>query len=79
MHQEDFLRLVRAKIAIDNVPKKFLARKCKVNRPTFSYFIHGDKPMTDFVKDVLIRELELEEYLDEYRSGQTDILRLVIR
>jgi len=59
-----FLELIRAAIAAKQIPKKVLARRCKVNRPTFSYFIHGDKEMPDDVKKRLIQELELEPHVE---------------
>ncbi len=59
-----FLALVRAAIAAKQIPKKDLARLCKVNRPTFSYFIHGDKEMPDEVKAKLIEELDLEPHVE---------------
>ena len=34
-------------VAAEQIPKKVLARRCKVNRPTFSYFLHGDKEMPE--------------------------------
>jgi hypothetical protein len=59
-----FLELIRAAIAAKQIPKKVLARRCKVNRPTFSYFIHGDKEMPDEIKAKLIQELELETQVE---------------
>lgn len=63
MTDPKFLELVRAVIAAKQIPKKVLARRCKVNRPTFSYFIHGDKPIPDDVKDRLITELDLQDHV----------------
>ncbi len=63
MTNPKFLELVRAVIAVKRIPKKVLARRCRVNRPMFSYFIHGDKPMPEAVKDRLIKELELEPHV----------------
>lgn len=65
MADSKFLELIRAAIAAKQIPKKVLARRCKVNRPTFSYFLHGDKEMPDEVKTKLIKELELEPYVEK--------------
>jgi hypothetical protein len=64
MTDPKFLSLIRAAIAAKQIPKKVLARRCKVNRPTFSYFIHGDKEMPSSVRDRLITELELEGHVE---------------
>ena len=64
MTDPKFLELIRAAIAAKQIPKKVLARRCKVNRPTFSYFIHGDKEMPEEVKAKLIKELELEPHVE---------------
>jgi len=61
---DKFLELVRASIAAKQIPKKVLARRCKVNRPTFSYFLHGDKEMPENVKAMLIKELDLKPHLE---------------
>lgn len=60
MIDEKFLELLRAAIGAKNVPKKMLARKCKISKPLFSEFLHGDKPMPGEVKARLIEELGLE-------------------
>ena len=59
MRDTNFLKLLRAKIASDNVKKKQLARRCKISRPYFSLMLHGDKPMPEEVRSKLIQELEL--------------------
>ena len=64
MTDPKFLELIRATIAAKQIPKKVLARRCKVNRPTFSYFIHGDKEIPPDVKERLIKELELEPHVE---------------
>jgi hypothetical protein len=64
MTDPKFLELIRAAIAAKQIPKKVLARRCKVNRPTFSYFIHGDKEMPQEVKAKLIEELDLQPYVE---------------
>ncbi len=64
MTDQKFLELVRATIAAKQIPKKVLARRCKVNRPTFSYFIHGDKKMPGDVKSRLIKELGIEGHVE---------------
>jgi plasmid maintenance system antidote protein VapI len=56
-----FLKVVRAAIAAKEVPKKSLARKCKVSRPQFSEMIHGDRPMPLEVQQRLIKELGIME------------------
>lgn len=61
---EKMLELIRAAIAAKNIQKKSLARKCKVSRPQFSHFIHGDSPMPDEVRDRLIAELGLESHIE---------------
>lgn len=64
MTDPKLLELIRAAIAAKQIPKKVLARRCKVNWPTFSHFIHGDKPMPQTVKERLIAELELEPHVE---------------
>jgi hypothetical protein len=64
MTDPKLLELIRAAIAAKQIPKKVLARRCKVNRPTFSYFLHGDKEMPDEVRERLIAELELEPHVE---------------
>ena len=54
-----FLEMVRAAIAAKEIPKKTLARKCKVTRPQFSEIIHGDRDMPEEVKQRLVSELDL--------------------
>jgi len=58
-----FLMAVRAAIAIKNIPKKKLARRCRVSKARFSEFIHGDRPMPHEVRERLIKELGLEKVL----------------
>lgn len=61
---EKFLTAVRMAIAGKGILKKTLARRCKVSRPQFSEIIHGDRPMTEAVKERLIKELGLESHLE---------------
>jgi hypothetical protein len=58
-----FLELLRAAIGAKNIPKKMLARKCKISKPLFSEFLHGDKPMPDEIKARLVAELGLQACL----------------
>jgi len=60
MDAAKFLELIRGAIAIKNIPKKTLARRCKLTRPQFSEIIHGDRPMPAEVRSRLISELGLE-------------------
>jgi len=60
MENTKFLEMVRGAIAIKQVQKKSLARKCRVTRPQFSEMIHGDRPMPKEVKYRLVAELGLE-------------------
>ncbi len=64
MTDSKFLELIRATIAAKQIPKKVLARRCKVSRPVFSYYIHGDKEMTNEVKTRLIAELDLQNHVE---------------
>ena len=59
-----FLQIIRGMIAVKEIPKKSLARKCKVSRPQFSEMIHGDRTMPREVRERLIKELELESILE---------------
>ena len=59
-----FLSFVRAAIAIKNIPKKKLARKCKVSRPQFSEMIHGDREMPEGVRKRLIKDLDIQEHYE---------------
>ena len=64
---EKFLAAIRGAIAIQQIPKKSLARKCKVSRPQFSEMIHGDREMPPEVRDRLIKELGLEKGSGEWK------------
>jgi plasmid maintenance system antidote protein VapI len=64
MVDEKFLKLVRAQIGAENIQKKSLARKCRVSRPKFSEIIHGYKPMTETIRERLIKELRLETHVE---------------
>jgi hypothetical protein len=66
MNNKKFLGLVRAAIGAEEIPKKVLARRCKVSRPQFSEMIHGDREMPRHVMERLIRELDLENALGKY-------------
>ena len=60
MPEERLLQLIRAEIAIQEIPKKKLARQCRISKPLFSNYIHGDIKMPKNVKKILIKELKLE-------------------
>lgn len=64
MADNNFLKLIRAKIASDNIKKKQLARRCRISRPYFSLMLHGDKPMPEEVKEKLIQELDLQPCME---------------
>jgi len=72
MPKEKFLQFIRGVIAMKNVPKKYLARKCKVSQPQFSEMIHGDRPMPHHVRERLIKELELESVLTNQNPQNAD-------
>lgn len=57
MTDPKLLAIVRAFIAAKQIPKKSLARKCRVSRPQFSEMIHGDRDMPPEVQDLLLKEL----------------------
>jgi len=59
---EKFLQLVRAVKGVRNMRNKYLAKKCKVSQPKFSNILNGEFEMPESVKEVLIRELELEKF-----------------
>ena len=62
--QERFLQLMRAAIGMQSVPKKSLARKCKITRPQFSEMLHGDRDMPQDVKNRLVEELNLKDQVE---------------
>ena len=64
---EKLLAVIRGAIAIKQMPKKSLARKCKVSRPYFSEMLHGDREMPLEVRDRLIKELGLERGHGEWK------------
>ena len=64
---EKLLAAIRCAIAIKQIPKKSLARRCKVSRPYFSEMLHGDREMPQEVRDRLIKELGLEEGRGEWK------------
>jgi hypothetical protein len=64
MTDPKFLELIRAVIAAKQIPKKTLARRCKVSKPMFSYYIHGEQAIPDDVKSRLISELDLQEHVE---------------
>ena len=59
------LKKIRAQIAMDRVPKKSLARKCKVSRPQFSEMIHGDREMPQEVRTRLFELLKLKAVIND--------------
>lgn len=61
MTDDKFAALVRAQIAILDMPKKVLARRCHVTRPDFSRMIRGEQPIPSEVRDRLIKELGIEK------------------
>ena len=65
MTDPKFLAMIRASIAAKQIPKKSLARKCKVSRPQFSEMIHGDRDMPSGVKGLLLKELGIEKVWEE--------------
>lgn len=66
-NDNNLLAAIRAAIAIQQIPKKSLARKCKVSRPQFSEILHGDREMPPEVRDRLIKELSLEKGHGEWK------------
>lgn len=60
MINEKMLALIRAAIAAKDYPKKKLARACKVSRPDFAKFIHGDLEMPPEVRDKIFEVLQLD-------------------
>lgn len=73
MKNKKFLELVRGAIAVKNIQKKQLARKCKLSRPQFSELIHGDRQMTDEIKARLIAELNLESTIQKIDALQDEL------
>jgi hypothetical protein len=69
-----FLELVRAAIGAEEIPKKVLARRCKVSRPQFSEMIHGDREMPKHVQDRLIKELKLGNAVNRFRYEIPNII-----
>jgi hypothetical protein len=69
MTDPKFLEHVRAAIGAKNIPKKVLARRCRVSRPQFSEMIHGDREMPEEVKKRLLKELDLRETLEMLRTS----------
>ena len=72
-----FLELVRAAIGAEEIPKKVLARRCKVSRPQFSEMIHGDREMPKHVMERLIKELDLENAVGKYRYEIPNIIEAI--
>jgi hypothetical protein len=66
--QENFLAAIRGAIAIKQIPKKSLARKCKVSRPQFSEMLHGNREMPQEIKYRFIKELGLEKVQGEWKA-----------
>jgi len=60
-NDKQLLAAIRGAIAIQQIPKKSLARKCKVSRPQFSEMLHGDREMPQEVRHRLLQELGLKE------------------
>jgi hypothetical protein len=58
---KNLLGIIRAKIAMDGVLKKSLARKCRVSQSQFSEMLWGDRPMPEDTLKILLRELELTD------------------
>jgi hypothetical protein len=63
-NDDQFLRLVHGAIGVRGIKKKNLARKCGLDWTNFSHVLHGDRPLTDHAREVLIRELDLADVLD---------------
>ena len=61
MPDSKFLQCVRGLIAIRQMPKKKLARRCKVSKPYFSEMIHGERSMPEEVQTRLLKELNFEK------------------
>lgn len=74
MTDSKVLAMIRAAIAAKQVPKKSLARRCKVSRPQFSEMIHGDKVMPADIQDRLLKELGLEEAWGKLSSSVGGVL-----
>jgi len=70
MERDKFLTLVRAVIAAKDIPKKSLARRCKVSRPQFSEIIHGDREMPEEVRQRLVSELGLEQAIQKMNARE---------
>ena len=66
-NDKKLLAAIRGAIAIKQIPKKSLARKCKVSRPQFSEMLHGDREMPQEVRDRLLKELGLEKGHGEWK------------
>jgi len=60
-----FLQTVQGAIAVKGIPKKQLARRCKLSKPRFSEILHGDVKMPAEVKKKLIAELELQPVMEK--------------
>jgi hypothetical protein len=65
------LEIIRAAIGAKNIPKKVLARRCKVSRSYFSLMLHGDKEMPEEVKHRLLKELNLPATLQMLSTALT--------
>jgi hypothetical protein len=66
-NEEKLLAAIRGAIAIKQIPKKSLARKCKISRPYFSEMLHGDRKMPQEVRERLIKELGIKKGHDEWK------------
>ena len=60
---EKFLQLVRAKIAIDQLLKKNVARRLNISKSLFSQYLNGDIRIPQRIQEKIIKELGIEKLL----------------
>jgi transcriptional regulator with XRE-family HTH domain len=68
MNEKRLLTAIRAAIAAKQIPKKKLARRCKISRSYFSMILQGEYPLPLEVKDTLIAELGLQSIVANYEK-----------
>ena len=62
---EDFLKIIRAKIAIHQFPKKNIAFKLGISRSLFSQYLSGELQMSERIIRELGKELGISRQIDQ--------------
>ena len=59
------LKIIRAKIAIHQFPKKNIALKLGISRSLFSQYLSGELQMSDEIIRGLVKELGIRKQIDQ--------------